>query len=472
MKLEVLMFNAGIGGAKLALTQIGVNFEIVGISEHDINALQIYHKLHHTQAKALETPPVTTRDKIKHLSQFIFTKNGKIVDVRTMNDHDIDKLYTAHIETNNLGHMKDITKIPKCDVIVFQYIHSDLDEMKRILQNNDTPPLIITVNIPTVPKRDLTSWCKNLNTMGYESDTYTIKAVDCGIPQNRTRDYIISSTTNRKIVIENKGTPVLNDLLGVVDSTNYIYIPCENVSPDSKLVKVSNGPVVPAYHLKGICPTLTTTGPNSKIKVITDDGRVRYLTQKEQWMLMGFDEKDFDMVKHLNPVKYAIKSSVINVLTEIFIQLYVTPIVTLQNYITVPSYILGDNLHNNLLKNLKDTMCETYVKNHGYITEVISLDKIHRAYISYADSSNKFYIKYSIRTIKPLINNIYMGIVKGVCEIGVYVNMSKIKKCDVLVMKCPCHIRDNEDIKFKLTETHFDMKEKTYSAIGTHICKE
>lgn len=62
-----------------------------------------------------------------------------------------------------------------------------------------------------------------------------------------------------------------------------------NVNPSGRGM---NGSV---YSVSGMCPALTTNkGEGTKIKT---DFRVRKLTQKECWRLMGFEDQDFENAK-------------------------------------------------------------------------------------------------------------------------------------------------------------------------------
>lgn len=72
-----------------------------------------------------------------------------------------------------------------------------------------------------------------------------------------------------------------------------------------------------------ICPTLTAQ--NSEICKIETRYRIRKLTPKECWRLMGFDDKDFERASKVNSdsqlYKQAGNSIVVNVLEEIFKQM-------------------------------------------------------------------------------------------------------------------------------------------------------
>lgn len=77
------------------------------------------------------------------------------------------------------------------------------------------------------------------------------------------------------------------------------------------------------YDENAISPTLDTcTGGNRQVKVLKDDLRIRKLTPKECWRLMGFTDEDFEKAAQLNSnaqlYKQAGNSIVVSVLYYIF----------------------------------------------------------------------------------------------------------------------------------------------------------
>ena len=80
------------------------------------------------------------------------------------------------------------------------------------------------------------------------------------------------------------------------------------------------------YSPEGVCPTImTVTGGGRQVK-IKDGDRIRYITPKECFRLMGFDDKDVDILIENNfsktqLYKMAGNSIVVNVLESIFKEL-------------------------------------------------------------------------------------------------------------------------------------------------------
>ena len=79
--------------------------------------------------------------------------------------------------------------------------------------------------------------------------------------------------------------------LVVVDDMNNVVV-LGNVNPSGRGM---NGAV---YDSVGLCPTLTTNkGEGVKVKLNNSNIRVRKLTPKECWRLMGFDDQDYERAR-------------------------------------------------------------------------------------------------------------------------------------------------------------------------------
>lgn len=82
------------------------------------------------------------------------------------------------------------------------------------------------------------------------------------------------------------------------------------------------------FDEKGLSPTLDANGGGGHMPMIEEEKsnlKIRKLTPKECWRLMGFDDEDFDRAKEVNSdsqlYKQAGNSIVVNVLMAIFGQM-------------------------------------------------------------------------------------------------------------------------------------------------------
>lgn len=91
-----------------------------------------------------------------------------------------------------------------------------------------------------------------------------------------------------------------------------------------KLNRYKNETSDRVYSEEGLCPALTTmTGGGHEKKVMITGQRIRKLTPRECWRLMGFTDTDFDKAKAAGVsdsqlYKQAGNSIVVNVLEAIF----------------------------------------------------------------------------------------------------------------------------------------------------------
>ena len=75
------------------------------------------------------------------------------------------------------------------------------------------------------------------------------------------------------------------------------------------------------YNKNGLCPTITTEASQNWNILLNDNPKIRKLTPKECWRLMGFDDEDFEKAEKVNSntqlYKQAGNSIVVNVLEAI-----------------------------------------------------------------------------------------------------------------------------------------------------------
>lgn len=249
-------------------------------------------------------------------------------------------------------------------------------EVERILfemneNKQKLPTFLLMENVPNIlsPKHlpDFNDWKKSLESLGYINQVYVLDARDFGKIQKRRRAYMISvqygadeekKSKLQKFFIENnlefnipnrKAKRKLSDILKI-DYSNEIYLqealastpndtPSRQVIYDKNAHLLNNGK--PRNMLVDCVTTKQDRNPNSGTIDLPEelyrDGKAkwRFLTPRECFMLMGFDEEDFSKVKKLNTslsirkdfmspermVKLAGNSIVVDVLEEIFKQI-------------------------------------------------------------------------------------------------------------------------------------------------------
>lgn len=257
-------------------------------------------------------------------------------------------------------------------------------EVQRILEEcEELPQVLLMENVPQVHGEknlsDFNEWIDFLSSKGYQNFWQDLNAKDYGIPQNRQRCFMVSILSDGYVGYEFPGKKelkkVLKDLLeDCVDEKYYIdnektkklieqlimnggleseerttidlclkkprkitIANCIKAKYDTGISNLqSDGSGVmevkklgnylghdsnfagTVYDKNGLSPTLRTPTGGNTVTMI----RIRKLTPRECWRLMGFSDTDFDKASAVNSntqlYKQAGNSIVVNVLMGIF----------------------------------------------------------------------------------------------------------------------------------------------------------
>lgn len=354
-KIKVIELFAGVGSQAMALRNIGIDYEIIGISEIDKFAIKSYEAIHG--------------------------------------------------EVHNFGDISKIEKLPYCDLLTYSFPCQDLSvagqrkgiskdtrsglllEVERLLlkakENGTLPKYLLLENVKNLVGKkfikDFESWLSFLNSLGYYSNWEVLNAKDYGMPQNRERVFVVSSLENMhyKFPKPSELKTKMKDLLEEkVDDKYYLsekYLKCfsdmknrngfirgERFNPrkleDCNAAfaittragqRATNNFIIQLGNLKntesfggnphtgrvyspdGISPCLNTMqGGGLEPKILqNEDYRIRKLTPLECWRLMGFSDNDYYAAKSVGIsdsqlYKQAGNSIVVTVLEAIFRQLF------------------------------------------------------------------------------------------------------------------------------------------------------
>lgn len=311
MKLKLIELFSGIGSQTQALKDLGIEHEVVGISEIDNYAITAYEAIH-----------------------------GKV---------------------NNFGDITKIEKLPYCDILTYSFPCQDVSnaghragiiegetrsgllyEVIRLLNVSEKPKYLVMENVKAlINKRNIDTFVglqETLSKMGYKNYWKVLNAKDYGIPQSRERVIMVSvrkDVGTYSFPKPRQLTTTLRDLiLDEVDEKYYItdvqlkasqkstyrtsaarlqlkeYADtlCARDFKDPKLVMVGMlssktydklhdiGRRV--YSPDGISPTLHTNGGgNLEAKIKTDSNDYRKLTPQEYWRLMGFSDTAYEKAR-------------------------------------------------------------------------------------------------------------------------------------------------------------------------------
>lgn len=250
-------------------------------------------------------------------------------------------------------------------------------EVERILlemnrQGRELPRFLLMENVTNIlskPHReDLGDWKSTLESLGYYNQIYRLNAKNFGVPQNRERAYMISVLCKNNTDIINAVKKYfkehnleedeserlkqrelkLKDILcldykGVAKYKEEADASKPNNTPSRMKIFEDNDMLYDGKNINEIIVNTVTTkqdrNPNSGLIMYKNYARGktkwRYLTPRECFKLMGFDEEDFDKVISDNPmvtksrrlysteklIKLAGNSIVVDVLEAIFRQI-------------------------------------------------------------------------------------------------------------------------------------------------------
>lgn len=492
MVLRYMCVGDGIGYVPTSLASLGIYSTCVGICESDIHSLLAYYCTHSRHIKV--AIPRSRHEICQKLLPCKFTTHGKNVDIDEIPDEPLTELYTAHVATKNMGALENIQSLPTtCDLLVIlcRDVLQQLQYVTRILHSTPDKPKFLLLE--TLPKyaTALVQWKKDLYKLGYTSLSKTLKSTHCGIPISKSRHFIISNMKFFSARFSSNEPPIehVTNFLRAEGIDSYKTISLINDIPTQNdttpFVELEGHKI---FYLNGILPG------DDCVKIVHSNTSARYLTPLEHWLLSGFEEKHYMAVKlhmpNVTPVTLInLCNSSVYLFCEIFRHLFISPICMVCNTITIPSTFLGFNIKYDILQLLREKYeNKCFSKLHGYIIEVINIDRIHGAYVSKADCSNRIRLSYSIKCVKPRLNNIYTGNVKACYQTGILCDIKifavKGFDCNVLVISdlfdkktktskfstCKCSFFKGCEIKFQISELDYNMNSNTFVCVGRHKC--
>ena len=313
-KIKVFECFSGYGSQSLALRNIGIDYEIVGISEIDKYAIDAYMSLHDT------SPNINFGDVSK-------------IDVNTLPDMDLFTYSFPCQDISVCGKQRGLDENSGTR-------SSLLWECKKIIETKK-PSYLLMENVKNLVsakhKPNFEKWIKWLENQGYKNYWKILNAKDFGIPQNRERVFMVSILNGTKdfefpkpIKLEKKIKDILDRNIPqkyfLKKSYSDKFIKNENTKGTSGIIRrgiINKGQDGIIVDINGICPTHTCGhGCVPKILISESPLIIRKLTPDECGRLMGLNNKDLENMNKLgfsDNKKYALygNSIVIQVLEGI-----------------------------------------------------------------------------------------------------------------------------------------------------------
>ena len=378
--IRLIEFFAGYGSQALALKYLGVPFEHWKICEWAVKSIQAYKDIH---CEFDETyPPILESQTKEKMVNYLYNKGISSNYNEPMTREQINRLSEQQLKTiwNNImithnlvniqqvkGKDLEIIDTNKYDyILTYSFPCQDLSlagkgkgmsdtstrsgmlwEVERILTEckelGTLPQILLMENVPQVHSEDniddFYKWQLRLEELGYKNYMQDLIATDHGIPQTRNRCFMISIlgdysyTFPKPIPLELRLKDMLEDN---VDEKYYLpdkyYKNIEYFKEDKNQIAYLNYSKQEqsnrVWNIENVAPTLCASYKandylqNIKIKI---DNKIRVLTCKETFRLMGVKDEDFEKcAKNQNDSSLyhlAGDSIVVNVLMAIFNEL-------------------------------------------------------------------------------------------------------------------------------------------------------
>ncbi len=242
--------------------------------------------------------------------------------------------------------------------------------MERVEEGRMLPRFLLMENVKNIlgkaHEENFEEWKEYLRSIGYYNQVYTLNANNFGIPQNRNRTFMISVYVDNDEVLKNnideyfrennlqriseEESPEPRELINYmkIDYNIEMYLneareSNPNDTPSRTIIYENNRILNPNNEWVKQTKTITTRqdrNPNAGIIIFNEreDGKALYrnLTPRECFLLMGFDNRDFQVLMDNdiltrgknkvftrgNLLRFAGNSIVVEVLEAIFRQIY------------------------------------------------------------------------------------------------------------------------------------------------------
>ena len=332
------MFEAfsGIGAQNSALKSLGVPYKVVGTSDWFVNAVIAYDALHSDPSNEVDVPPY--EEQVKYLKRFTFSADSQseIKYLEGLGSEMIKRLYIAQRRTHNYGSITDIKPedLPNIDLLIYSFPCQDLstggngDGMKKnsgtrssmiwyignilktLERQNRLPEYLLMENVPAIQsdryKKDFHRWQALLSSLGYRNDwTFVLDASKFGIPQDRRRLFMVSHLGNRlnifKKIHQEDWNGNITDFLRMDYENPILKAEADeaslNYTPSRQEMWRINKRVPPYEEL---IHTITCKMDRTHTAALFwYEDRIRRLTIREAYLLMGFTEADYEKVAKL-----------------------------------------------------------------------------------------------------------------------------------------------------------------------------
>ena len=314
--LRVFEAFAGYGSQSIALRNLGIEYEVVAISEIDKYAIKAYEAIH--------GPTNNLGDICK-------------INPSDIPDHD---LFTYSFPCQDLsvaGKQAGLGKGTRSGLLY---------ECEKIIEAKK-PKYLLLENVKNLVgkkfKPQFDEWLAYLESLGYTNYWKILNAKDYGVPQNRERVFVVSILGDHKPYKFADKIPLDKCIADILeDEVDEKYYLSEDIQKRFKITNQNKniiGTTKPefrtigqrdlVYDKNGIMGALVATDYKQPKQILDtlENYRIRKLTPRECFRLMGMRDDDIDKIQaagisNTQQYKIAGNSIVVNVLEVIFEKLF------------------------------------------------------------------------------------------------------------------------------------------------------
>lgn len=298
--IRILELFGGIGACSKALEKLNIDYEIADYVEIDKSAVKSFNAIHGTNFEPQDICKWDKDMKVDLIMHGSPCQDFSVAGLQRGGDKDSGTRSSLMYET-----IRIIEKLNPKYVI--------WENVKNLLSKKHIHNFNIYIYI--------------LEQLGYVSYFQVLNAKDYGIPQNRERVFVVSIKQEENkhfrfpppIALEKKVKDILE-----TNVDEYYYKVCPSMINALDIGKVKD------ITNNQYSQTLTTKQARwNNAGLIKENGRYRYLTPLECFLLMGFEKEDFLKAQKVTCItqlyKQAGNSIVVNVLEAILKNLLLEP---------------------------------------------------------------------------------------------------------------------------------------------------
>lgn len=360
--LRVFEAFAGYGSQRMALRNIGIDFEVVGISEIEGDVLLSYAAIHSDFLDKRENiddyVPENKDEMISYLKEINVPLDYKTFENKAekLRLPKLKDMYLANKLINNYGDIQiiDPTQLPDFDLFTYSFPCQDISvagfqcglnedsgtrssllwECCKIIETKK-PKYLMMENVKNLVgkkhKDNFLKFLDYLESLGYKNSWEVLNARDYGVPQNRERVFCISELDAKRDFVFPEPIELKFKLYDILDKNVDERFYLKNGQVMDNPIEQDYSYCLDSNYWKGT--TLQSFLKKHRRQLVTDKinefGQYvpRRLTPKETWRLMGVNDEDIEkasqLVSQTSLYKQSGNSIVVPVLEAIFRQLFI-----------------------------------------------------------------------------------------------------------------------------------------------------